>query len=178
MGNTQPGAISRPISLAALRLTLQSLYLIPILSFTHLNLQENVRYQNNFFQISVNIGLAENIQHYNRDVQISTTKSNISEKCDALSCTRIGIAQTIKCLTMDWTTGVRSPAETKDFSSRLCIQTSCGAHLVPHPVGTGGLLPGGKARPGHNADYSPPSSVEVKNEQEQNLSPHKRLHGV
>jgi hypothetical protein len=33
-------------------------------------------------------------------------------------------------------------------------------------VGTGGCLPGGKARPGRDADLSPPSSAEVKKEQE------------
>jgi hypothetical protein len=30
--------------------------------------------------------------------------------------------------------------------------------------GTGGSFPGGKARPGRDADHSPPSSAEVKNE--------------
>jgi hypothetical protein len=29
-------------------------------------------------------------------------------------------------------------------------------------VGTGGSFPGGKARPGRDADHSPPSSAEVK----------------
>jgi hypothetical protein len=29
---------------------------------------------------------------------------------------------------------------------------------------TGGPFPGGKARPGRDADHSPPSSAEVKNE--------------
>jgi hypothetical protein len=33
-------------------------------------------------------------------------------------------------------------------------------------VGTGGSFPGGKARPGRDADHSPPSSAEVKKEQE------------
>jgi hypothetical protein len=46
---------------------------------------------------------------------------------------------------------VRSPTEAEDFSS------SC-------TMGTGGPFPGGKARPGRDADHSPPSSVEVKNE--------------
>jgi hypothetical protein len=32
-------------------------------------------------------------------------------------------------------------------------------------MGTGGLFPGGKARPGRDADHSPPSSVEVENEE-------------
>jgi hypothetical protein len=33
-------------------------------------------------------------------------------------------------------------------------------------MGTGGPLPGGKARPGRDADHSPPSSAEVQNELE------------
>jgi hypothetical protein len=40
-------------------------------------------------------------------------------------------------------------------------------------VGTGGSFPAGKARPGRDADHSPPSSAEIKNEQELYLlSPH------
>jgi hypothetical protein len=35
---------------------------------------------------------------------------------------------------------VRSPAEAKDFSSNLCVQTSSEAHLASYPVGTGGLF--------------------------------------
>jgi hypothetical protein len=31
-------------------------------------------------------------------------------------------------------------------------------------MGTGGSFPGGKAWPGRDADHSPPSSAEVKNE--------------
>jgi hypothetical protein len=60
--------------------------------------------------------------------------------------------------------GVRSPAETKDFSSILCVQTGFRAHPASCTMGTGGHFPGGKARPGHGADHSPPSSVEVVNE--------------
>jgi hypothetical protein len=60
--------------------------------------------------------------------------------------------------------GVRSPAGAKDFSSILCVQTGSGAHPVSSPMGTGGPFPGGKARPGPDADYSPPSSAEVVNE--------------
>jgi hypothetical protein len=33
-------------------------------------------------------------------------------------------------------------------------------------MGTGGPFPGGKARPGRDADHSPPSSAEVVNEYE------------
>jgi hypothetical protein len=40
-------------------------------------------------------------------------------------------------------------------------------------MGTGGRFPGGKARPGRDADHSPPCSAEVKNESELYLlSPH------
>jgi hypothetical protein len=73
-------------------------------------------------------------------------------------------------LTMGWMIGVRSPSGAKDFSSSLCVQTDSGAHPASYPMGTGVSFPGGKARPGGNADHAPPSSVEVKNEKL--LSPH------
>jgi hypothetical protein len=59
---------------------------------------------------------------------------------------------------------VRSQAEAKDFSSSLCVQTVSGAQPASCTMGTGGPFPGGKARPGRDADYSPPSSTEVVNE--------------
>jgi hypothetical protein len=59
---------------------------------------------------------------------------------------------------------VRSPAGAKDFSSNLCVQTNCGAHPASCTMGNGGPFPGGKARPGRDADHSPPSSAEVVNE--------------
>jgi hypothetical protein len=76
-------------------------------------------------------------------------------------------------MTTDWTIGVRSPAEAEDFSSSPCVQTGSGAHPASCPMGTGGPFPGGKARPGREADHSPPSSAEVKYEWELYLlSPH------
>jgi hypothetical protein len=54
---------------------------------------------------------------------------------------------------------VRSPTWSEDFSSSPCIQTGSGAHPASYPMGTGG-----KARPGLDADHSPPSSAEVKYE--------------
>jgi hypothetical protein len=60
--------------------------------------------------------------------------------------------------------GVQSPAGVKDFSSSLCVQTGSGAHSASCTMGTGGSFPGGKARPGRDADHSPPSSAEVVNE--------------
>jgi hypothetical protein len=47
----------------------------------------------------------------------------------------------------------------EDFSFSLCVQTGSGAHPDSCPMGTGG-----KARPGRDADHSPPSSAEVKHE--------------
>jgi hypothetical protein len=59
---------------------------------------------------------------------------------------------------------VRSPAEAKDFSFILCVQTDCGAHPASYTVGTGGHFPGAKTRPARDPDHSPPSSAVVKNE--------------
>jgi hypothetical protein len=50
------------------------------------------------------------------------------------------------------------------FSSSLCVQTGSGANPASCTTGTGGPFPGGKARPGHDADHSPLSSAEVVNE--------------
>jgi hypothetical protein len=68
-----------------------------------------------------------------------------------------GVAQSVWCLTTDWTTGGRSPAEAKDFSS-ASVHISSQAHPASYPVCTGG-----KARLGGDADNSPPSSAEVEN---------------
>jgi hypothetical protein len=59
-----------------------------------------------------------------------------------------GVAQSVQCLTTDWTTGTRSPEEVKDFSSSLCVQTSFDAHPASYPMCTGGPFPGSKARRG------------------------------
>jgi hypothetical protein len=61
---------------------------------------------------------------------------------------------------MDWTDGVRSPTGAEDFSSNICVQT--GAHPASCTMGTVGYFPGVKARPGRDADHSPPSSPKVK----------------
>jgi hypothetical protein len=66
------------------------------------------------------------------------------------------IAQSVQCLTTDWTNGVRSPTEAEDLSSNLCAQTGSGAHPASYTMGTGGSFPGGKARAGRDADNSPP----------------------
>jgi hypothetical protein len=64
----------------------------------------------------------------------------------------------------DWAINFRSLAGAKDFSSILCVQNGFGAHPASCTVGTGGLLRGGKARLGHDADHLSPSSAEVVND--------------
>jgi hypothetical protein len=51
------------------------------------------------------------------------------------------------------------------LNSEFIVWYECG---IPASctMGTGGPFPGGKARPGRDADHSPPSSTEVENEQE------------
>jgi hypothetical protein len=74
------------------------------------------------------------------------------------------VAVSVQCLISDWTAGVRFPTDAENFPSSLCVQTGSGAHPVSCTMGTGGSLSGGKARPGRDADHSPPSSAEVKKE--------------
>jgi hypothetical protein len=50
------------------------------------------------------------------------------------------------------------------FPLASVVQTGSGAHPASYPMGTGGPLPGVKARPGLDADHSPPSSADVENE--------------
>jgi hypothetical protein len=69
----------------------------------------------------------------------------------------------------DWAIGIRSPAGKKVF----CVQTGSEAHPASCTIGTAGLFSRSKVRPGRDADHSPPSSTEVKNEYDLYLlSPH------
>jgi hypothetical protein len=61
--------------------------------------------------------------------------------------TSVGEAQSLHSLTTDWTTGVRSQAEAKDFSSSLCVQTGSEAHPASYGMGTGSF-PLGKSAAG------------------------------
>jgi hypothetical protein len=47
-----------------------------------------------------------------------------------------GVAQSIQFVTTGCTTGVRSPAETKDFFASICVQTSSDAYPASYPKGT------------------------------------------
>jgi hypothetical protein len=66
---------------------------------------------------------------------------------------------------MDWMTRVWSLA--KDLPTQPPVQWV-----------VGGPFPGGKVRPGCDADHSPPSSAEVVSELELYILSPKRLHGV
>jgi hypothetical protein len=75
---------------------------------------------------------------------------------NAHTCLWAGVAQSV-FLINDWTTGVQTPAKGKDFSSSLCIQTSSEPHPASLSSGYQRYLPsGGKVRPEHDADNSPP----------------------
>jgi hypothetical protein len=64
----------------------------------------------------------------------------------------------IQCLATGWTTE-RSRFDPrqkrKDFSCSLCVQDGSVAHPASCTMGTGGPFPGGKMRPGRDADHSP-----------------------
>jgi hypothetical protein len=64
----------------------------------------------------------------------------------------------------DRPTGVRSPGEANDFSCSLCVQTSSETHPASCPMSIGCHFPGDKARPGRDADHSPPYIAAVKND--------------
>jgi hypothetical protein len=86
---------------------------------------------------------------------------------NTINSVRNWIAQSVLCLATGWTSG-RSrfdPRQRREYSSySLCVQTSSEAHPASCTMGTGGPFPGAKARPGRDADHSPPSSAEVENE--------------
>jgi hypothetical protein len=64
----------------------------------------------------------------------------------------------------DRTTGVRSPAEVKEFSSSLCVQTISEAHPASDLTVIGDPFHGVKIRLVPDADHSPSSSAQVENE--------------
>jgi hypothetical protein len=74
----------------------------------------------------------------------------------------VGIAQSVLRLATGWMMGVGVSAGAGNFSLHHRVQTGIGTHPASYPMGTGGSCPRGEKRAGHEADHSPPSSVEVK----------------
>jgi hypothetical protein len=72
---------------------------------------------------------------------------------------------------------VRFPAGDGNFSLHHRVQNGSGAHPASYTMVLGDLSLGVK-RPGREANHSPPSSVEVKNEWSYTSTPSIRLHGV
>jgi hypothetical protein len=60
--------------------------------------------------------------------------------------------------------GVRFPAGQRVFPLAFVSRSALGPTQPPVQYVPGVLSPGGKARPGRDADHSPPSSAEVVNE--------------
>jgi hypothetical protein len=71
--------------------------------------------------------------------------------------------------------GVRSSA--KMFFSSLCVQTSSEALPASCPMGTGVPFPGGKARPGRDADHSLHLVPRSRMSRSYNTSPPCGVHG-
>jgi hypothetical protein len=55
-----------------------------------------------------------------------------------------GVTQSLWCLTTGCTTGVQSPAKTKDFSSSVCVKVRSQTHPASCPMGTGSSFLGVK----------------------------------
>jgi hypothetical protein len=73
---------------------------------------------------------------------------------------------------------VRSPAEAKNFSCSLCVQTGFGAHPASCTLGTGGPCLRSKARLGREADHSPHLVPRSKVSRSYTSSPLEGLRGV
>jgi hypothetical protein len=73
---------------------------------------------------------------------------------------------------------VRCSTEAEEFSSIFCVQAGSGAHPASCTVGTEYPFSGAKARPGRDADHTPPSSAELMNDYELYLLSPMRLHVV
>jgi hypothetical protein len=85
------------------------------------------------------------------------------------ACILLGNAENaLAGVAKDWTTGRSGfdPWQGQRIFPLACVQTGSGAHPASYPMGTGGPFPAGEARPGRDADHSPPSSAEVVKELE------------
>jgi hypothetical protein len=96
-------------------------------------------------------------------------------------CVKVsGVAQSVQCLAMGWTTGPSrfDPRQRrKGFSSSLCVQTGSGAHPGSCTMGTEGPFPGAKAWPGCDSE-NPLLELTSRISRSYTTSYPKRLRGV
>jgi hypothetical protein len=104
-------------------------------------------------------------------------KMNLTKLCEVVMRLGAGVAQTVQCLATDWTIEVRSPAEAKDFSSNLYVQTGSEAHPASCTMGTGGPFAGVKRGRGVTLTTHP-HIVPRSRMRRYTSSPPKRLHGL
>jgi hypothetical protein len=76
------------------------------------------------------------------------------------------------------TTGVRSPAEAKDFSSSLCAQTCSEAHPASYQMGTGGPFQGVNRGRGVTLTTHPHLVSRSRMSRSYTSFPPSRLHGL
>jgi hypothetical protein len=89
----------------------------------------------------------------------------------------VGIAQRYSTWLWAAWLGVRVPVGAGNILPRYRVQTGSGGHPASYPIGIRGYFPGVK-RPECEADHSPPSSDEVKNEWSYTSNLQIRLQGV
>jgi hypothetical protein len=102
---------------------------------------------------------------------IKTCIRKVEKSCDS----SVGIALGYEL--DDRGSRVRFPVGAGNLSLHHHVQNGSGAHTASYLMGTRGSFSGVK-RPGREADYSPPSSAEVKNEWSYTSTAPVRLHGV
>jgi hypothetical protein len=84
----------------------------------------------------------------------ATSKHNIASRSHSCLAPRI-LCCSVKCVTTDWMNGVRFPAETKGFFPQAFLSRPALRHTQSLIQWVPGSFPGGKTRPGRDADHSP-----------------------
>jgi hypothetical protein len=74
----------------------------------------------------------DNFQNYTNNSTVIGFCNTFATACNNVNVTRSGFHH--------MTTGVRSPAEAKDFASSLCVQIGSGAHPPSYRIGTEGPI--------------------------------------
>jgi hypothetical protein len=115
--------------------------------------------------------------HFLSGVHITTTRAFHEDDCRPGS--RGSSVSTVSDYELDSRAiGVRSPAEAKDFSSNLCVQTGSGAHPASCTVDTGGPFPGAKRGRGMTLTTHPHLMLRSRMSRSYISSPPKRHHDV